>query len=82
MGYDTPLNWYYLVITPVTEGRPTDDPVYSNLEEPGAENNSLDFYLGVCRSMGVEIPAEMVAAIEDDRANRRMNHRRNYASVA
>jgi hypothetical protein len=75
MGWDTPMQWYYLVITPVDEkNNPTDDPEYSNLMEETPETLGLDYYVGVVRKMGVTVPPDLVKNIEEDRANRRMNH--------
>ncbi len=80
MGWDTPMDWYYLLISPVLDNEVIDDPIYSNLDEPNANSNDLSFYVGVCRKMGIDIPIEMVEGIEEDRRTRRMNHRVVYGA--
>ncbi|MFY1040617.1 hypothetical protein ACOMYX_19525 (plasmid) [Pantoea agglomerans] len=39
LGWDEPMNWFFLVIDPEA-----DEPLYSNLDEPEPEHLTLDHF--------------------------------------
>lgn len=73
MGWDSPMKWYYLVVSPVDADGELNDPIYSNLYETDAKSKDLQYYLGVCANLGIAIPDEMIAGVEDDRKTGAMN---------
>lgn len=81
MGWDTPMSWYYLVISPVIENGELDDPIYSNLNELHPESNPLKYYIEVCHGLGIQIPETVIQGIEEDRRLDRMNNRVWYEYV-
>lgn len=42
LGWDEPLNWFFMVIDP-----DADEPLYSNLDEEEPESLTLDYFQGV-----------------------------------
>jgi hypothetical protein len=79
MGWDSPMQWYYCVVTPFLENNEEDDPLYSNLYEADPEILTLKYYAEVLRTrFEITLPAEMLEAIELDRKDGRMNNRVFY----
>lgn len=78
MGWDTPMKWYYLVISPLRDDGRLDDAIYSNLDEKDPRSKTLQYYIDVCESKGIVVPNAMVAGVEDDKRLGRMNHRIEY----
>jgi len=78
MGWDSPMRWFYLVVSPVDEEGELDDPVYSNLEESDPKNKGLDYYIAVCQRLDIAIPDEMITGIKEDRETGAMGRRVEY----
>lgn len=84
MGYDRPLDGYFMVIEKLnepdeveeTEDDEDDDDyrdetlLYSNLYQPHPYPNSLDSYLAVLNEMGIVVPQQMLNEITQDWVNR------------
>jgi hypothetical protein len=78
MGWDSLMQSFYLVVSPVADDGDIEDPVYSNLDEAHPESKDLDYYLGICARLGIAVPEEMVAAVREDRVTGAMNRVVNY----
>lgn len=67
MGWDKPLQGYFLVIEKASD---EDEPFYSNLLH--AENpypKTLEPFLEVLENLGIQVPLKMVNAVQEDGKN-------------
>jgi hypothetical protein len=65
MGWDRPLQQYFLVISKVAY---EDEPLYSNLFEV-EQPLPLAHYLSVVRAFGIQLPQEMIEELKQDGVN-------------
>lgn len=71
IGWDPPLRGFFMNID---NGRHDENgmPLYTSLADAQTafgHTQSLDHYLQVLKTFGIELPEEMVAALEQDRVN-------------
>lgn len=69
LGWDRPMQWFYAVVSPV-DVRHNDlgDPLYSNLDDSQAPAQDLGYFVRlVYERFGVELPRQMVNAVNEDR---------------
>ncbi len=71
MGYDRPLDGYFMVIEKefkyeYEEGDEDDTLIYSNLFEENSHPNNLDGYLAVLTAMNIAVPQQMLDEIKQD----------------
>ena len=78
MGWDSPMKWFYLVVSPVNKDGELEDPVYSNLNESDPKSKTLAYYLDVCQRLGIIIPDKMIAGVKEDRETGAMNRKIEY----
>jgi hypothetical protein len=74
MGWDTPTSCYYLVIENIDANNDVDRYLYSNLYETNPATISLDGNVKTCKKFGIDIPTEMITAIQSDRVTSKMNN--------
>ena len=67
IGWDKPLQRFYMCIFEIDENGDDIDTIYSNLNEPNPEVLSVEYFTGAARSYGVEIPAEVIAQVKQDK---------------
>lgn len=70
MGYDKPLDGYFLVIEKEEDSDNDDEDddglLYSNLFEECSHPNNLDGYLAVLKTMNIVLPQQMLDEITQD----------------
>ncbi|HHO8249535.1 TPA: hypothetical protein ACRXUG_004591 [Pseudomonas aeruginosa] len=62
MGWDNPTQSFFLIIFDQKSGE--DYPVYTNLNEMMPRD--LDYYVGKCRDLGIEVKPEIIQEVQDD----------------
>ncbi|WP_299314796.1 hypothetical protein [uncultured Halomonas sp.] len=70
-GWDRPLGYFFLVVERETPEGEAEE-VYSNLDDGGAglsQVASFAYYREVLARLGIEVPAAMIEAIEQDKAH-------------
>lgn len=79
MGYDYPLDGYFMVIERLSTGtddvsddkdHEADEYLYSNLYEVESHPKSLACYQQKLAELNIEVPAQMLEEIIEDRAQR------------
>jgi hypothetical protein len=67
MGYDRGLNYVFCV---VEDG--SNEPLYSNLSDPGAgtPQKDINYFRAVLEKLGIEVPDSVFRAVEDDQRAR------------
>lgn len=76
MGYDRPLDEYFVQLwadDPEGEGD-ADEPIYSSLDEPGADWRDIATVVRKLGELGVQVPRSMIDAIVAD-ADQRVGNR-------
>lgn len=82
MGFDRPLNGFFMVIDYLEPEDDKDDGyIYSNIQEENPHPNSLTPYLKKLAELDISIPAEMIQEIEIDGAFRMGNKHVRHAVV-
>lgn len=77
LGWDRPLAYFFLVVEQLSE---KNDGIYlySNLDDPGAVNCSLDYFRQKLSELGISVPESMFIEAESDRkrnvGNRLVEH--------
>lgn len=68
MGFDRPLNGFFMVIDYLDEPEDDEDDgyIYSNMWEEKPHPDSLTPYLEKLAELNISIPAEMIQEIEND----------------
>jgi hypothetical protein len=70
MGYDKPLDGYFMVIEKEEDSDNDDEDddglLYSNLFEEYSHPNNLDGYLAVLKTMNIVVPQQMLDEIKQD----------------
>jgi hypothetical protein len=61
IGWDRPLQRFYLVVSPYDADGELGDPVYSNLDEPQSRSQALDDFKKSISRLGVDLSPEMIA---------------------
>lgn len=79
MGFDSPMDWYYMTIFSMTDEGKAENLKWSNLDHDSPESLTLDYFERVLSKMGIEVPNSIIENIEKDRSYRRMNHRIDYS---
>ncbi|MFK1437582.1 hypothetical protein ACIU0H_28540 [Pseudomonas aeruginosa] len=84
LGWDRPLDYFFLVIhkpTELVDGAMKvvdDDHLYSNLHERNPFNLDLDYYRQVLRLFGITVPESMFIEVQHDAdrnaGNRNITH--------
>jgi hypothetical protein len=67
LGYDRPLNYVFCLV----EDQRGDYP-YSNLADlhAGTHQQDVEYFRRILAKLGIEVPEQMFAEVEADRANR------------
>ncbi|MFT6909975.1 MAG: hypothetical protein ACJAS1_006702 [Oleiphilaceae bacterium] len=81
MGFDSPMDWYFMTIFTMTDEGKAANLKWSNLDHDNPETLTLDFFERVLAEMGISVPNSNIENIEQDRNSRRMNHRIEYHHV-
>lgn len=75
MGWDRPLQGFFMVL----EEDGADDYLFSNLYEPVTHPKTLDRFIEVLAGLGIALPDEMIAEMEQDKldnaGNKLVQHR-------
>jgi hypothetical protein len=79
MGFDSPMDWYYMTMFSMTAEGKAENLKWSNLDHDSPESLTLDYFERVLSKMGIEVPNSIIENIEKDRSSRRMNHRIDYS---
>jgi hypothetical protein len=79
IGWDSPMQWFYLVVSPIDSEGYLDDPIYSNLDEVDPKSNTLEYYISVCDQLNLVLPDEMIAGVKEDRKSGVMGRTINYS---
>lgn len=78
MGWDRPLQCFYLVVQLLNEPDERKAYPYSNLDDPGAEDCDLNYFSKKLKALGITVPETMFFETALDRCfnvgNRRMTH--------
>ncbi len=86
MGFDRPLNGFFMVIDYLNEPENDEDDeddgyIYSNMWEKNPHPDSLTPYLEKLAELDISIPAEMIQEIEIDGAFKTGNKHVRHAVV-
>ena len=73
MGYDRPLNEYFLQLWVDGPGPDADEPTYSSLDEPAADWRDIGTVVRKLGELGVQVPRSMIDAVVADAAVRAGN---------
>lgn len=71
-GWDRPLGQFFLVVEDADNKEDDAAPIYSNLEDPnvGAKKMvGLDYFRQKLKELHINVPGEMLEAVEQDRIN-------------
>ena len=66
MGYDRPLNEYFLQLWADSPGPDADEPTYSSLDEPAADWRDIGTVIRKLGELGVQVPGSMIDAVVTD----------------
>lgn len=69
IGWDRPLHRFYMCIFEIDENGDDIDTMYSNLNEPNPDVLSVEYFTGVARKYGVEVPVDVIAQVKQDKFN-------------
>lgn len=73
MGYDRPLNEYFVQLWVDDPGADDDEPSYSSLDEPGADWRDIATVVQKLDDLGVQVPRSMIDAVIADGVQRAGN---------
>lgn len=73
MGYDRPLNEFFLQLWDDTPGVDAEEPAYSSLYEPAADWRDIATVLRRLGELGIEVPRSMTDAVVVDSVQRAGN---------
>lgn len=73
MGYDRPLNEYFLQLWADGPGADADEPTYSSLDEPAADWRDIATVIRKLGDLGVQVPRSMIDAVVADGVQRAGN---------
>ena len=79
MGFDSPMDWYYMTIFSMTDEGKAEKLKWSNLDHDSPESLTLDYFERVLLKMGIEVPNSIIENIEKDKQARQMNNRVDYS---
>ncbi|MGO3768197.1 hypothetical protein ACT3T8_16050 [Halomonas sp. AOP1-B1-8] len=81
-GWDRPLGNFFLVVESLSELEDSEAHfIYTNLDDPEgglSQRETFAYYNGVLENLGIQLPAAMVEALEEDRELDRGNHVQNW----
>lgn len=80
MGYDRPLNEFFLQLWDDSPGADADAPAYSSLDEPAADWRDIATVVRCLEDLGVQVPRSMIDAIIGDGVHRAGNRIVEHAS--
>lgn len=80
LGWDRPLGQYFLVVELEQDGEEVNDEyLYSNLDDPQAWRQPLEYYREKLEQLGIQVPASMLQEAYWDQefnvGNRQVWHR-------
>lgn len=70
MGYDRPLNEFFLQLWDDGPGADADEPVYSSLDEPAADWRDIVTLVRRLEELDVPVPRSMIHAVVADSVQR------------
>jgi hypothetical protein len=73
MGYDRPLNEFFLQLWDDSPGADADEPAYSSLDEPAADWRDIATVVRRLEELDVAVPRSMIDAIVADSVQRAGN---------
>jgi hypothetical protein len=73
VGYDRPLNEFFLQLWDDAPGADADEPAYSSLHEPAADWRDIATVLQRLAELGIEVPGSMIDAVVADSVRRAGN---------
>jgi hypothetical protein len=73
MGYDRPLDEFFVQLWPDGPGADADEPLYSSLDEPGADWRDIATVVCKLADLGVQVPRSMIDAVAADGVERAGN---------
>lgn len=78
LGWDRPLEYFFLVVEQLSVENNDEIYLYSNLDDPGAIDCSLDYFRQKLSELGISVPDSMFIEAESDRkhnvGNRLVEH--------
>lgn len=81
MGWDKPLQRFYLVVFRVEEDGEADDVLYSNIDDCGAQAvQALGYFVSLLDQIGIQVPAAILAEVEHDKRYNLVNRVVSYAA--
>jgi hypothetical protein len=66
MGWDRPLQGFFMVIHDLEAPVEDDGLIYSNLDEPDSHPQVLDPFTEKLEELGIQVPAAMIEEVKDD----------------
>ena len=73
MGYDRPLNEFFLQLWDDAPGAEAEEPAYSSLDEPEADWRDIATVARRLEELGVPVPRSMIDAVVADGVHRAGN---------
>jgi hypothetical protein len=73
MGYDRPLDEFFVQLWPNEPGSDVDEPLYSSLDEPAADWRDIASVVRKLAELGMQVPRSMIDAVAADGAQRAGN---------
>jgi hypothetical protein len=73
MGYDRPLNEFFLQLWDDTPGAEAEEPAYSSLDEPEADWRDIATVVRRLEELDVHVPRSMIDAVVADGVQRAGN---------
>lgn len=73
MGYDRPLNEFFLQFWDDSPGSDAEEPAYSSLDEPAADWCDIATVVRRLEELGIAVPRSMIDAVVADSVNRAGN---------
>jgi hypothetical protein len=66
MGWDRPLQGFFMVIHDLEAPVEDDGLIFSNLDEPVSHPQVLDPFTDKLEELGIRVPAAMIEEVKDD----------------
>jgi hypothetical protein len=73
IGYDRPLDEFFVQLWPDEPGANADEPLYSSLDEPAADWRDIATVARKLADLGVQVPHSMIDAVAADGVQRAGN---------
>ncbi len=68
MGWDRPLQGFFMVIFDLSSPKAMEDMIYSNLNERNPYPKVLDPFANKLEEMGIQVPKTMLEEVEEDKS--------------